>query len=168
MNVHQRCIKYAFDRGYRVQGDGSVLSPKGKRLSLHPNNRGGYLRFGVNCGDIRGKVYVHRLAAYQNFGEQSFRDGVQCRHVDGNGTNNSPSNIALGTVRQNAMDKPKSTRLRTAKKAAKARRKLTDEQLAEFRRDRAAGMKYKQLMAKYGISKATVSYIVNGKTYKGS
>ena len=42
--------------------------------------------------------------------------------------------------------------------------KFTDEEVAEIREWRKEGLKYKQIMELYSISKAHVSYIVNNKT----
>jgi isopentenyl phosphate kinase len=63
------------------------------------------------------------------------------------------------------MDIPPAERHKKARKAAATQRKLSKVDVSDLRRDRAGGMTYKMLMAKYGLAKSTVSYIVNGKTY---
>lgn len=64
------------------------------------------------------------------------------------------------------MDMPKNVRIQKSIKAAKTLRKLTTEQMSEFRKDRESGFTYKMLIAKYKIAKSTVSYIANNKTYR--
>ena len=46
-------------------------------------------------------VSAHRLAAYQKFGDLIYKDGIECRHVDGNKANFKPDNIILGSHAQN-------------------------------------------------------------------
>lgn len=108
------------------------------------------------------KVKVHRLQAFQKYGLSVFRRGIQVRHLNGNSLDNSISNIAIGTCRQNAMDKEQSTRVAVAIKASSKNRKLSDKVIKEIRSDRLNGDTYKELMVKYGItSKGTMSHIIN-------
>ena len=60
------------------------------------------------------------------------------------------------------MDKPRHVRVRVGRAAA---RKLTDAQVKNIRRDRAAGFTYKKLSEKYGLAKSTLSYIFNEAKY---
>jgi hypothetical protein len=112
-----------------------------------------------------GEILVHRLVAYQKFGDQIFDPGLVVRHLDGNQRNNCPSNLEMGTMSQNMLDRPAEVRLAHAKKAARARRSLSDAQVAQLRADHAAGIPYSRLMKKYGLAKSTVSYIINRITY---
>ena len=112
-------------------------------------------------------VPVHRLQAYQRFGEAIFEDGVEVRHLNGDALDNSLVNIAIGTASENQMDKPEHVRKRVAAQGAKARRSLSDEQVERLRRRRSEGAKYSELMEEFGIAKGTVSLIVNRKTYAG-
>jgi len=116
----------------------------------------------------RFSVQVHKLAKYQWFGASSLREGVELRHLDGNRQNNRRSNLALGSHADNMQDVPAETRLKKAKKAAFARRRLSMQQANALRRDRRRGMKYSVLTEKYGVCKSIVSYIVNNKMYKNS
>ena len=152
----------AYQRGFRVTAEGVALKPDG---SLQPVglDKWGYWRFSVKNSDgkIRA-VMVHRLAAYQKFGERLFEPGIEVRHLNGS-TNNQQQFLEIGTPSQNAMDKSSETRRTVAGRAA---RKLTDAQVAQLRQEREAGASYKQLEEKYGVRKSTISYIVRRLTCK--
>lgn len=162
----------AHAKGYRVLGDGTVTGPLGAVLSLvlRPwrNGKKSYLSFNVKLpGDgYSRRVMVHQLAAFQKFGTAALESGVGARHLDDDPLNNALDNIGIGTQSQNMMDRAPEERLEHAKVAARSRRKLSLEQVAELRKDRADGCNYAFLAAKYGISKATISSIVSGNTYK--
>lgn len=166
MNLYQRILLEAKKRGYRVTPGGEVISPFGRVLSTWPNKKG-YLSFSIasRVSGKRANLLVHRLAALQMFGEAMLDTCMEVRHLDGNPTNNRLSNLALGTPSQNSFDRPPEKRRLHSLRAARKLRKLSFEEASRLREDRRKGHTYKELCLKYGISKSTVSYIVNGKTY---
>ena len=84
-----------FEKGYRII-DGIIYNPDGKILKGYVGKRG-YRRF----SPVRtNHVKVHRLVAYQKFGDALFEEGIEVRHLDNNKLNNSEDNIALGTHQQ--------------------------------------------------------------------
>lgn len=98
---------------------------------------------------------VHRLQAYQKFGERIYTDGLEVRHLDNTRTHNADGNIDLGTKSQNAMDKPVETRVRVAGQAA------LKHDHAEVLRVYGETKSYTKTMAALGItSKGTISFIV--------
>lgn len=154
-------IKYAYSSGYRITENGQVLSPSGNRLSTY-EDRNGYLYFTVSVGGrARNTVSVHRFLAFQKFGEELFKSGIEVRHLNGNNKDNSLNNLDLGTKSQNEMDKDPAIRHRIS---STSNRKLTIEEYKSLLEDRKNGLKYKELSEKYGIKKSAISYIVNGKT----
>jgi hypothetical protein len=155
----------AYDRQYRVDEEGRVVSPSGVYLKLSPD-KWGYLGFSIGLNKTVRTVPVHRLLAYQVFGDKIFEQDILVRHLDGNCQRNLSSNIDIGTQTNNMMDIPVAKRVLHALEAAKVQRKLSEEEVKQLRLDRAGGMKYDELVVKYRISKSTVSYIVNNKTYK--
>jgi hypothetical protein len=114
--------------------------------------------FGIETPHGRKHLSVHRLQAYQKYGEELYVGGLEVRHLDNVCSNNAESNIALGTKSQNAMDKPKETRVRVAG-------------LANLKHNYAAiqafyqGTKsYKRTMAQFALtSKGTLNYILKSK-----
>lgn len=165
--VVQRVL-YAADRGYRVDVDGDVLSPSGRRLKLDANSYG-YLRFYVRNRrrGLRGSVPVHMLAAYQWHGVGALEEGIQVRHRDGDQSNNARSNILIGTGSENMMDVDANVRRRVSAAGLEARRRmglaLTVDQEIEMRADRASGLTYSELMRKHGVARATVWRALKGE-----
>ncbi len=145
--------------------DGSVCNAIGKTRKLQITKSGTgqnpipYYVFNVGIGNSkRYPVKVHRLLAFQLFGEDALKNSIHTRHLDGNSLNNTPQNIRLGTGSENAMDRcPKERRLH-AQKASRSASRHTDETWAEVRADHKAGLGYKKLKLKYGISPSSLSY----------
>lgn len=155
-----RVEKVAHDKGYVVV-NGEVYSPYRveplKKLILS-----GYFVFNIKISKKTRHVSVHRLVAYQKYGENIYRPGICVRHVDGNSLNNVNENILIGTHSENMMDKPKVERLKCSISAAKARRKFTDVQVDEIRKLNKLGYSYGMLMEMFDItSKGTMSHIIN-------
>lgn len=149
-------------KGFRVTENGVALKPDGSKQPV-TLDKWGYWRFSYKFSDGAARaMLVHRLAAYQKFGKKMFEPGIEVRHMNGS-QDNSAKHLLLGTSSQNSMDRPKEVRIASA---ARARRKLTDEQVAKLRREREAGATLPQLAAKYGLRKSTVSYIARGLTCK--
>jgi HNH endonuclease len=166
MSKSNQLLLLAIERGNKVAANGDFTGPNGidsSRIGLR-----GYLQIWVKSRDLGdGNVLVHRIQAYQLYGDLVFAPGIEVRHRDGNKLNNSKENILLGSSSDNKMDCPKNERLRHAKVAASFLRKLTQYEAESLRYDRSSGATYADLIAKYGISKSTVSYVVNRKTYAG-
>lgn len=167
---NQRVLE-AWKRGYRVNEDGDVVSPHGGGImKAKPNSghRSPRRRFSLRMANGPGNTYqvnVHRLGGYQKFGDKAFGDLLIC-HEDENELNNRLANLVLGTQSVNMMHQSAEVRLERARHAAKAQRKLSDDQVLEIRQDSKNGMTNKAMMAKYSLAAGTVSGIVNHKTYQ--
>ncbi len=151
----------AFARGYIVTSDCEVIGNRGKPLKYWEDKRGYYyFRYGhsVNIG-------IHRMIAYQKFGDLIYEPNTQVRHRNGNSLDNSWDNILIGSPSENALDKSAELRLKVAHIAADKVKKLSIDQVKQLREDRKNGYSYQELMEKYNIAKSTVSYVVNKKTY---
>lgn len=164
LSIANRIIRYAFDNGYRVLNN-NIVNPKGKILSISIDPRG-YPSITINIKKINGKrqfrrLYLHRLVAYQKYGEQIFGEGVQVRHLDGNSCNFNLSNIAIGSQSENMMDQDPKERLKRSLYAALFNTKHDDDKVRMIKNDRNNGMKYPLLCSKYNIAKSTLWYILN-------
>jgi hypothetical protein len=118
MGITNKAMVYAANKGYKISYDGQVLY-MGKIRKTNKDKQG-YERFGVK--DERDRivsVYVHRLVAFQKYGNNIFERSIQVRHLNGNCLDNSYDNIAIGTARDNQMDKPKDLRYRSALQASR-------------------------------------------------
>jgi len=150
--------------GMRVDPDGSMI---GKRGNVLASSIGAtkYPRFSVYLEGFRVTAEVHKLQAYQKFGDLVFQEGKEIRHLNGNPADNSWDNIALGTYQENMMDKTKMTRMDAAKKAAAARRRYSIDDIRDIRRKKANGLSLKKIALEYKSSKGHISDIVNRKIY---
>jgi hypothetical protein len=157
-----RKILETINLGYTVDSEGIVYKPNKQVQKIRLGTRG-YLLFSVRFGKKVKNIKVHRLQAYTLYGNSLFEDGIVVRHLDGDQLNNKSENIAIGSRSDNYFDIPNEKRTRMlkhiTKKASEKNRKYDYETI---KKDRDAGMSYKQLMIKYNISsKGTLSHIIN-------
>lgn len=152
-------IMGAVIKGYYVDKDGNVYSPNKK---LNPNTSNGYLEFGYrNKNNKIIKLKVHRLQAYQKYGEKVFEDGIVVRHLNGNRLDASYDNIAIGTCHDNNMDIPEEKRKEYAINATKHMIKHDFIKIREFYNKCKS---YKETMKHFNISsKGTLHYILNNR-----
>ena len=94
---------YAYGIGYRISKNGKLLNPFGEELHGTLSNNG-YLRRSIYENKKLRVFFLHRLAAYQKFGEILFDKGIAVRHLNGDPTDNTLENIAIGTRTQNQRD----------------------------------------------------------------
>lgn len=160
LSKHNIRLLRAYDMGYRVSPEGEIINRKGDILKGSVQN--GYARMSIRIDKISNPVFVHRLQAYLKFGNEIFKESIEVRHLNGNSLDNSFKNIAIGTHSDNMQDIPKEKRML---KSSLANLKHDHKDIIC---DRNNGMKYSEIMLKYGISsKGTVSYIIN-KSFIGN
>lgn len=149
MNLKKALLK-AYQKGYRVK-DGIAYNPKGESLSGTLDSSG-YIMFSPTKFD---KVFIHRLVAYQKYGDRIFEDGIQVRHKDNNKLNNFEDNILIGNQSQNMMDIPKQQRRINASKQGK---KHPHDEIIDFYNESRS---YQQTMQQFELSsKGTLYYIL--------
>ena len=143
--------RIAYDRGYRVNKDGGVISPTGRNLRLKKSTYG-YLYFHIRLGNKFRNIYCHKLCAFQKYGEIAF--SADCiRHLDGNKENNSHSNVEIGTALENLLDIPIEQR---------SHRSAKYHNIDEIKSYYDKTGSYKQTMDMFNIpSKGTLHFILN-------
>lgn len=166
----RQATRLAYRRGYRVSPSGEVVSPTGtiRKLNLSHNKERCYAhrywQFGIRNGEGKNNnVLVHKLVAYQKFGEAAYMAAECVRHLNGDAQDNQFDNIEIGTLKENSMDISKEgRRAMTANGVAANTRK--DWDLIDA--DRSEGMVYTSLAQKYGVSLRSLGrrYSKNGKT----
>lgn len=162
-----QALEYSKHIGYSCDDQGNVFSPNGRAISIR-KSKGGYRQITLPFGkhkNARIRVCAHRFIAYIRFGDRVF-EADNVRHLNGNPADNSKENLTIGSKSDNELDKKPQVRLKAARNAAKFTRALNSDEVKQLRIDRENGLTYKVLCNKYGISKSTVSYIVNQKTYR--
>lgn len=103
-SVQNRVTLAAFEKGYKVNKRGAVIGVRGNKLSLNKNNKG-YYRFSMKHEGRTVAVMVHKLQAYQKFGEEAFHEDIVVRHSNDREYDNSYKNLILGTQLENMADK---------------------------------------------------------------
>ncbi len=127
------------------------------RLRVHSN---GYLTI-----TIRKRWFVHRLVLEAFVGPCP--EYMECRHIDGDKTNNHTSNLVWGTHLENMEDIKRyggtvgGPRLGEVNGSAK----LTAEKVREIRRMKAKGYGSTKLSRLYGVSTYAIKCVLNGRTW---
>jgi hypothetical protein len=162
--------------GYRVGSDGSVWTAwsryhRERRMDdrwrpLKARQAGvGYWQVTLTRGDgTRNRhFYIHRLVLLVFVGPCP--DGMQCRHLNGDRTDNRLENLAWGTAKENAADRRDMQTQPAGENHWWA--KLTENQVREIRRRYAAGgITQTKLGEEYGICIESVSLIVRRINWK--
>jgi hypothetical protein len=156
--------------GYRVSRDGEVQSRWSRTvyktftenwLPLKPVPCRGYLTVNLSDGVRKRHRYIHRLVLAAFAGPCP--EGMVCRHLDGDRTNNRVSNLAWGTHADNEADK---VRHGTWLVGEQINSKLTEQQVMEIRRRRVEGVTFIELASDYGVTRQNIMAIVNRKTWR--
>lgn len=159
-------LLHAYDLGYRCDDLGNVTSKKGQ-LIPYTDSRG-YLSFSVRIyppihhKKISRHLPVHRLQAYQKYGDKIFEKGIHVRHLNGNPLDNRVENILIGSASENMMDKPKEVRSWCAINASNSIRKFSNLEMIEIKKFHNEFKSYEKTMKKFNIgSKGTLHRILN-------
>lgn len=146
----------AVELGYKV--DKGVVSYNGSTLKSILSKKGYYI-FSVRIESKPKTVLIHRLVAYQKYGDVIFQKEVEVRHLDGNKLNNLESNIVIGSHSDNMMDRLVQDRINHAILASKHIQLYKHSEVINFYNECKS---YKKTMEKFGItSKGTLHYILN-------
>lgn len=115
----------------------------------------------------QGKYLRAHRAAYEIvYGE--IPDGAVVCHTCDNPSCVNPRHLVLGTQKQNLNDMTRKGRRskKGAKGEANAKAKLTEHQVRAIRAEYAAGIKPRELKAKYPIKDSALWGILSGKTWQ--
>lgn len=164
MSRLNQAVVTAYNKGYRVDKDGNLVGPKGNFVKpiVYGYN---YLGFSVQHQQYRRTpTPIHRLAAYQKYGDKVLQKGMQVRHLNGNRHDNSLANISIGTQYDNTMDMPEEKRRRIIESATRATRKISSETAQQIRNIYSQGRNSTRKLARdYGVSRRTIHNIINNK-----
>lgn len=152
-------IIVAYNKGYRCTRNGKPIGPNGNTIKGCHKNKYHFIKIRIpetkNCKNIA----VHRLQAFQKYGYKMFESGIEVRHLNGNPSDNSWDNIAIGDHRTNMMDIPEHIRIAKALHATSFVKKYDEKEVKEFHSKEKS---YKKTMEKFNItSKGTLHHILN-------
>lgn len=149
---------------YEFSPSGAVISHTRKSpFIMKPIKMGEYCGLQLLKSDgLREKAYLHRLIAEAFYGPCP--DGMVCRHIDGDRSNNMASNLAWGSQSENNLDKRRHGTSPEGERNPMA--KLTAEVVVQMRAERASSRKsFSALAADYGVSAMTAHRAVTGKSW---
>jgi len=91
--------------GYYMSDDGQVFNPEGNPIGKKAAD--GYVIYSVRLAKNTNPIQIglHRYVAYTKYGDAIFDKGVQCRHLNDIKSDNRPSNICMGTAKDNYNDR---------------------------------------------------------------
>lgn len=151
---------------YEASSYGQVRSLKsGSQQVLKPGlHTRGYMTVHLSPGVKRdGKSYlVHRLVLEAFVGPRSADQ--QCRHLDGDKTNNRLDNLRWGTGRENHADSVQHGTALLGPKNHKT--KLTKDQVLEIRVLLGHGLGFGRIGERYGVCGHTIRDIKRGTTWR--
>ena len=157
---------------YQVSNFGNVksLPRKGtciypKKLKIRVGNRG-YSTVTLSKNNIKKSFSVHRLVA--NAFIPNLKNLPQVNHIDGNKLNNNVENLEWVTAFDNIQHSIKTNLKPNDKGYNNCNSKLSETDINYIRtnyipKDKLYGCR--ALARKFGVSKSTISYIVNYITY---
>lgn len=137
-----------------VAAHGSVAG----RILKPYRDRKGYLAIKLRVNGRKQTFKVHHLVLLAFVGPRP--EGMECRHLDGNKTNNRPENLCWGTGTENVAD-----RLRhgtTARGEHHGQARLTETNVIEIRKLLAQGMPQQAIASRFGVSRMTIWKIKMG------
>jgi hypothetical protein len=149
---------------YEFHHDGYVVSriKKNPRV-LKPIKMGNYVGLQLVRSDGHTeKAYLHRLICEAFHGPCP--PGMECRHLDGDKTNNAANNLAWGTRDENTSDRTRHGTNPVGERNPMA--KLTYSKVLELRRFRAeTGKSYKLIGLEFGVSTMTAYRAATGQSW---
>lgn len=126
----------------------------GRWVALQPHPRGhsrrGRRYQGMNVG--QRQRYHHELVLDAWHGPRP--EGMQARHLDGDPTNNAPTNLVWGTAKQNAADRVTQGTQAAGSRSRQA--KLTEEMVRAARARIGAGARVSAIAAQLGVQTSTL------------
>ena len=155
--------------GYLISSTGEVISYAhnwrgyGARILKQDLNSHGYPRVRLVVGGKRKSFLVHKLVA-EAFLPPRPSEYHEIRHLDGNKQNNSITNLAWGTRKENAADRE--VHGRTAKGSKNGWSKLDETKVRDIKRLSQEGVPGCRIAEMFGVSKTNIYYILSGKAWK--
>lgn len=151
---------------YDVRPDGTIWTRKAKtgRIFVDPGrwremisiNKDGYAVIKYNGQQLRRCRII-----WAKYGDSALDAELTINHISGKKEDDRPENLEQVTQADNNLHM-----YRTLKRTAtKGNAKITQEIAEKIRMDRDLGYTYRGLVEKYGVSKSTISYVVNKKTW---
>lgn len=174
MSNIRKAIYIAYEKGYRVKEDGTLIGIKGQPLVVKNRGNQRYPTFSVNVGSVTKSgvfgIPVHRFAGYCFYGDEIFNPKLCIRHLDADTENVSKQNLVLGTHSENEHDKPLEVRSRVGRIARSYQErannsKFTDDEVREIRKRIANGERVLAVANELNVTRQCIHLIVKRRNY---
>ena len=160
-----------FEEHYEASTEGRIRSlwcSMGQRSSprnLSPTEAdNGYLKVDLHKDGSHNYLYVHQVIARTFLGKCP--DGLEVNHIDGDKQNNSPHNLQYVTPHENSQHAAENGLLNPPSGHDHWKSKLSRSEVKEVREKYASeDISQSDLAEEYGVDQATISNVVNFKTY---
>lgn len=160
MSAHAR--PWPRDPRYLVGTDGTIQGPSARVRKQHISKYGrATLTWNKGRKGDTSTVQVAVIVCETFHGPRP--EGMSAAHIDGNKLNNSASNLAWKTAKENAEDRVlhgTQTRGEAAVAARQHNLKLTPEDVEEMRRRRKNGERVVDLAAEFGVTRQHASAVI--------
>jgi hypothetical protein len=153
-NIQSRWKRGSYYCGFECKDEWKSLPVYYDNIDVYPT---------VHLCDGNGKVKtvrIHSLVAEYFIGKKP-KDKQVIRHLDSDPTNNDVSNLVYGTYIENENDKIRNGTWNTRNGGAK----ITPDQVVEIR-DKSKSVSQKDLAIEYGVSRPTITRIINNTIWK--
>lgn len=119
----------------------------------------GYGYIGIGPGGRQVRFRAHRLSWMLHFGD--IPEGLEVMHSCDNPACVRPAHLMLGTHQENIADA-----IRKGRKNCWGLQKLTAHDVHQIRAMRAAGTLQKDIAARFGVARNTVSQVLTGRNWR--
>lgn len=156
-------IQHPIYQDYYFSNNGEVMSRKNGNFRMLKGTVCGQSGYRAICVEGKKKIYIHRTVCELFNGPP--KEGHQCRHLDGNNTNNKASNLMWGTAIENARDKFLHGTVGAGERNSMA--KLTSEQVKKIRELRQQNnTPYYKLAKQFNVSTMTAFRAATQRSWK--
>lgn len=156
--------------GYFASDDGRIKSHTGLWLKQNDNGHG-YLTFGIRrglTGNLNRRRYVHASVCSAFHGPKPLPH-LEARHLDGDKSNNAPSNLSWGMRVENRRDSLNpghpAPRGKLTRQDVETIRELASEPPITVREKSVGHVNYAAIARRYDITPRYVGYIVDGEVW---
>ena len=167
MTLREKVLRKFFELGYYISKDGEIYNSNDMFLKGWISENYKYFSMRIDGCKSPKKVAIHRLQAYQKYGDNIFQKGIVVRHLNGNSLDNSWNNIDIGTQSDNMRDRSKEDLKNHAIKASKKRQDKirTQEERYKIYEKLRNNTPYNAIIQENNISRGTLSFMKN-KSYE--
>lgn len=152
-----------YEGAYAVSDTGEVMNVRTGKTLRPLYNRGDYRRVYLSVGGVARRFSVHVLVTAAFLGPCP--SGLQRNHKDGNGANNSVSNLEYVTASQNNLHAYRVLGKVSQQGSQHGCAKLTETHVAAIRQLRREHVPLTKVAALFGVSTATISEVANRRIW---